>query len=466
MPERRVDEQLLRGILHGEGDQPGLFEQALGFGSATGAVKEVHLMNDLAQCVLGGAPAHRGDHLCRVIREHKADEEPTADADMRADPGVAGEVYRAAYPSDLSLGQVSALRAAAKQVLNFDGGMYRAGDNMASGLATHRDLLGSEGFRRFGIGRYLLGVLGEGGRARLEELYTTDRDPVSRFLRPLMFEADLEERYADAARRPEPTPFDEALGRRLTVLLSHPLSKPTLLRYLALSMSLGLTLRMLGAGRQGCRPVALLLPQKIPKGPRPVREEAVQAFARGIDSLDRRLAALLAEHPLGPELWEPPARGQAALTVSDAPDLASAAGDIISAARAHDFQKRVYWPDEFVVSLGRRSGCVWPRSNRAGWGRYAVLTTDHLEALVLMFAPPGAAARPWRELWRDAWDELGVLVGANEYHDAQALRSAGVVHVNMEELSENSSLLLAQAIRRGVARRLPDSGAEAGGELL
>jgi hypothetical protein len=465
MSERRVDEQLLREIFAGGADHPGLFRQALGFGSATTVYKEVHLMNDLAQTVLGGAPAHRGDHLCRLIREDKSDVEPTSDASMRADLGLTGEVYRRAFPTELGIGRISALRGAAERVLNFDSGMYRAGDSQASGLATNVGLLGAEGFRRFAIGKYVAAVLGEDGRERLRKLYRSDRDPVTRFLRPVVVETHLVERESAAAWEAPPCPFDLALGRRLNVLLAHPLSKPQLLRYLAISISLGLTLRLLGAGREGGRPIALALAQRHEGGVRPLRQEAVQTYTRGLDALHQRLATLLLDHPRRVELWREPRAGVPALLVPWAEDLGASASAIVAAARDHNFQKELYWPEEFVLALGRRSGCILPRTNRAGWGRYVSLTPDHVEALVLMFSPPGARARPWREVWAAAHEELGLLIGANEYHDAQALRGAGVVHVNMEELVKNCELVLGLAVERGVARRLPDRGAEAGSEL-
>jgi hypothetical protein len=43
------------------------------------------------------------------------------------------------------------------------------------------------------------------------------------------------------------------------------------------------------------------------------------------------------------------------------------------------------------------------------------------------------------------------------------LEEAGVLNVSLEDLSSNAELILDQGVRRGVVRRLPDSGAEVGG---
>ena len=49
--------------------------------------------------------------------------------------------------------------------------------------------------------------------------------------------------------------------------------------------------------------------------------------------------------------------------------------------------------------------------------------------------------------------------------DTHLLEQYGVLHVEYEELARNSEKLLDHCTRRGVARRLPDSGAEAAGQL-
>ena len=68
MAERRLSAKRLRSLLASDKDHIGVFEQLLGFrtGSA-GSYKPAHLMNDLAQTVLG-EPADEGDFLCHVVR--------------------------------------------------------------------------------------------------------------------------------------------------------------------------------------------------------------------------------------------------------------------------------------------------------------------------------------------------------------------------------------------------------------
>ena len=83
-----------RDLIWGRRDAPGLIEEVIGFGSATGALKNVHYMNDLAQSVVGGLPADSGDLLCHVIREGVGEEaednsEPTLRADRRFGEGFA-----------------------------------------------------------------------------------------------------------------------------------------------------------------------------------------------------------------------------------------------------------------------------------------------------------------------------------------------------------------------------------------
>jgi hypothetical protein len=60
--------------------------------------------------------------------------------------------------------------------------LYQAGTQMASGLATHRLLLGFENFRSLQIGPYLARCLDPAGRSRLAALYAEERDPYTRAL--------------------------------------------------------------------------------------------------------------------------------------------------------------------------------------------------------------------------------------------------------------------------------------------
>jgi hypothetical protein len=460
--KKKLSADRLVKLFMGERGQSGLYEQALGFKTATGAYKGVHLMNDLAQSVLGGSPEHRGDLLCSVIREDKLDEkEDNRDETLRASEKF-GEVYGRAYPQELGSENISRLREAARLLLNFDGGMYRAGDGMASGLATHWTLLGSEGFRRFQIGRYLQTILGQTGQEKLRALFREDRDPVSQALRPLLWETPLREDQA-FDELPVLSKFDEALGARLATLLQQPLSKPMLLRAFLSAASLGIILKILGVGRSDGRPVALALPAVVSSDRRPLRQEAVQSLQRGLDALDQKLAEMLPHHPSATTLWEAaPERGEASVEVV-ASSIEDATPALVDAVRE---QKSTYTPHQFAISLGKQVGCVQPKTDRAGWGKRLVLHADLLEAIILMYVPDGATALPWARLWASVRDELGLVIGANEYTDMLFLTEGGILQVNMEELSKCSDTLLAQAVTRGVARHLPDDGAEAGGALL
>ncbi len=458
--EREISIAGLRELVMGTKEQVGLYAQVLGFRTATGSIKGVHVMNDLAQSVLGGAPSHRGDLLCQIIRQDIDD--PRHD---NTDTGLrASAHYRQAYPEELGGPQIYRLREAARLLLNFDGGMYRPGDGMASGLATHWTLLGAEGFRRFGLGRYLTAILGEPGRARLEELYRDKGDPVTQALRPLLKAAPLQDSHPE--RLPLClAPFDEALGRRLTVLLQQPLSKPMLLRYTLLASSLGLVLKVLGAGRPDGRPVVLALPEDPHHSRRSsLRQEAVQSLSRGLELLDRRLALALPDHPLAAPLWQTCPTSKKAETVTmRGPTLEVAALALVEAARE---LKGVYPPRNFAIALGKKAGCIQPRRDNAGWGKRLALHPDLLEALILMYVPDGAPPLRWPVLWAQVRDELGLIIGANSYEDAQALKRAGVVQLSLSLLARSSEEVLELAVRRGVARRLPDSGAEASGVLL
>lgn len=459
----RVSETGLQELLLGADGKPGVFEQTLGFGVGTGAVKGVHVMNDLAQCVIGGAPSHRGDLLCRVIREEHHDE-PNDDASLRIDPKL-GPTYARAFPTALGALRTSRLRTAVAKLVNSDGGVYQAGTDMASGLVTHRDLLGFEGFRRFRVGRHLQRLLGPVGEAQLREMFLSGTDPQARVLAPLWWEAPLVDKHP---ARPDPSPlsaFDEALGRRLANLLRHPLSKPTRLRFLLLAASLGLTLQVLGAGRSGGRPTALATVVGTARE-RPMRSEAVQTFARGLSAFDLRLAEVLAAQPRATSLWkEAPGKREPAVEMPHEADGLSQARAALRAARAHKWSGNMYWPEDFVISLGRKAGCVLPLHPQAGWGKHLALTPDLVEALILMFTLPGSEPVPWRALWEHVAEEFGLLIGANLGRETERLQEIGVMHLDLDVIAGNNEAVLAVAVARGVARRLPDSGAEAGGEL-
>ncbi len=466
MPELKLTQEQLKHIFMGSDELPGVFEQALGFRASTEKYRSTHLMNDLLQSTLGGRPAHRGDHLCRVIREDKTDKgEDNRDPTLRADPKM-GEGYAQAFPPGLGLRQISRLRDAAGLLLNFDNGMFKQGQGMISAVATHWTLLGAEGFRRFGIGRYLQQIIGPTGRERLRALLQSDRDPVSQALAPLLWEEDLD---------PDPdkpahtlTPFDQDLGRRLTILLQQPLSKPILLRQVAQASTLGVVLKILGAGRPGGRPSVLVLPVETGPGKRPLREESVQALRRSMEALDHQLGELVSTHPMAQSLWSRESSSRAAFLTVSAESLEAAAPEVVArmSLASSDKKNGLWTPARFMLALGRGGGFIQPPSDRAGWGKYMVLPADLLEALILMYVPPGTPARPWQHIWRDISAELGLIIGASVDHDARALREAGVLHISYEHLNNNSQTLLSTAIQQGVARRLPDSGAEAGGELL
>lgn len=452
-----AEEQALRELLMGK---QGVFRRVMGFGTGTTVIKGVHVMNDLAQCVLGGAPANGGDLLCAVIREDKVDGgEDNSDARLRFDRRF-GHAYARAFPDLLSPAQISSIRTGVAAILGFDGGMYRAGTSMASGLATHRALLGFEGFRRFGVGRYLDRALGPAGRERLRVLFESPRDPLTRALAPLVLDEPLRDTHPPSDPDAILTPFDVSLGGALTTLLTQPLTKPALLRLFLLASSLGICLKLLGAGSPDGRPMALATSADDMGPGRLLRQEAVQAFNRGLERLDDRLANVIVELPewrtaLIPKL----PRGARGFETDGVPSR------VIAAAREFAFSDRVYWPDTFAIALGRKAGCVMPKKDQAGWGKHLVLTGDLVEALVLMFVPPDQPPMPWSDLWERIRIELGLVVGANAYEDLQLLRAGGVLHTNLEDLSRSGDNILAMAIRRGVARRLPDSGAEAGGAI-
>jgi hypothetical protein len=116
------------------------------------------------------------------------------------------------------------------------------------------------------------------------------------------------------------------------------------------------------------------------------------------------------------------------------------------------------WPEDFALSLGRRAGFV-PKGNRSPDLR---LTSEIVEALVLMYVADGQTL-PWEELWAKLRGELGIVIGVDTFEDRRALEEVGVAQVSAEHLAKNAEAVLTAAVERGVARRLPDSGAEAGG---
>lgn len=440
----------------------GVFERVIGFRPATTAYKAVHLMNDLVQCAIGGAPQHGGDFLARVIRvevEGEGNEEPA----MRADPRF-GAAFERAFPPELGRERIEAIRVAAREVLSFDKGVYQPGTSMCSPLATHRDLLGFEGFRRFGVGRLLADVLPPEGVARLLAHMRSDGDPVTRAFRPLLLAAPLVERQ----KRREPvarTAFDRHLGACLTTLMEQPLTKPAMLRTVALGACLGLVLKVLGAGAEDGRPSLLALPNSEERGPKPLREEAVVSFRKSVERLDLRVASLVPSHPLASELMKKPGAGVACVEVAETRSVESLSAAAIAAARTAKAADEIYWPDRFAVSIGRKAGCVLPSSDRAGWGRHLALTPELVEVLVLMHVPSGARPPTWTRFWARVRDELGVVIGANPTEDIAFLARAGVENVGDEALADNAETTLTHAVRRGVARRLPDGEAEVGGEL-
>lgn len=481
MSNRRKVEyaNLYRVLMTLEGGKPGVFEDLLGFRPSSASFRGVHLMNDLAQTVLGGAPAHGGNFLCKVIRPDADADERTGEAAMRKDKEF-GAPFSRAFPKELGSKNVRALRCAAQLVTNFDGGLYKAGDNMASGLVTHRTLLGFEGFRRLKVGQYIAQTLAEDGRARLRSLFEEEGDPITRALRPLLLDAPLVDKAERAALR-APTPFDRALGRGLSTLLGQRLSKPVALRLLALAASLGVILKVIGVGRGDGRPLVLALSAEQEGAVTLLREEAVISLQRGFDEFYGAVAARLPTHLEAPGIWQRSRSGGLEFEVTGGLPLEEVAVEILNAARkltitskgddghepaegAGQKERPIYWPERFVYALGRRTGCVLPRQNKAGWGKRLALTPEHVEALVLMIVPRGERMQ-WKDFWRATRDQFGIVVGANVSADALALRQSGVPHINEQHLKANAAALLAQAVRRGIARHLPDSGAEVGGTL-
>lgn len=467
MSKRKVELETVRRVLMGADDEPGVFERTIGFRTATTAIKGVHIMNDVAQTILGGAPQHKGDFLCMVLRPDK-EGEGTSERELRSDPRFGGAFNRA-FPQGLGARRVDALRRAAGLVLNHDGGVFKAGDSMASALATHRALLGSEGFRRFQVGPYIARILTPAGRARLAELLGDARDPVSRAFRPLLLDAPLEERPRRGLQH-ELTALDLALGEGLSRLLTHPLSKPATLRAFSLAANLGVVLKILGIGREGGRPLLLALATPA-TGQKAAREEAVATLRRSVEAMAQAFADNLPSHPFASDLWERRGGGEVIEVKGGAP-LEAVALQIINEARETRTRDRTsaakegdfYWPDTFALRLGQRIGCIQPKVDKAGWGKHLALTPELVEVLTLMLAAPGERVS-WRGFWTLCRTKLGVLIGAHPSAERVEMERSGVPHVSVEALTKNADALLALAVRRGVARRLPDQGAEVGGSL-
>ena len=459
-------------VLNNTRNKKGLFSQVLGLSTGTTRLTAVHIMNDLAQSVIGGAPSHRGDILSRIVREDR-EKEDNSHAALRRE-GDMGERFSHAYPPNLGDPKITQLRRAAGLLLNADGRIYRAGDQMNSGVATHWTMLGFEGFRRFGVGRYIAHLLGEEGRERVRELYLEqDQDPVTRALAPLKFEAPLEDTHPEPVT-PTLSEFDEAFSRGLQRLLEHQLSKPTLMRFLALGACLGVALKPFGLGREGGRPTLLALPADDRDKVKALRQPAVQSLNRAVDAMDRAFARTLIKSTEWQELWRAEVHEPwpTVEVVGEVGDL-DAAAEFLRVMRAHKSnsmksvvkESAIYWPDAFAIALGKEIGAIAPKKNSAGWGKHLALTPDLVEVLTLMFVSPGEK-RSWAKLWGTIRDELGILIGADEYLDSAALKAAGVPRVSLHDLAHNNDIFLNYALRRGIARRLPDKGAEAGGELL
>lgn len=466
-----VELEAARNSLAPEEGRPGLFERTLGFRTATQKFHGVHLMNDVCQCVLGGAPQHGGDFLARIIRYDK-EAEANSEEDLRADPDF-GEAFDCAFPRDLGPRTIKGLRQAIGLVLNFDKGMYEPGKGMISPLATNRLLLGFEGFRRFKIGSYITRIIGEEGQGTLHRLLSNERDPITRALRPLLIDVAFADKQGPNKHVAPLSAFDRALGKRLALLLTHPLAKPTLLRYFALGASLGVVLKVYGAGRPGGRPLLLALIADHSTGSRPLRAEAVQSLQEGRELLMTALATALAEDlgsslkvrstkPTDVEAIEVNGGGvRGARALLDALAETSRRSERTSESADEERKNRViWWPDRFATHLGRKAGCIWPKTDRAGWSSHLALTPEIVEVLTLTEVPPGGKPVPWSKFWKNLSGDLGIVIGASPNSDAIALRDAGLLQISLQHLRENSEKALSAAVRRGAGRRLPDGGAE------
>jgi hypothetical protein len=404
-------------------------------------------------------PEQAGDLLCRVVREGVTDERSdNTEAGLRRDARF-GAAFTRAYPETLGTEYVRALRHGAAALLNADRGMYLPGTGMASPAATNVALLGADGFRRFHIGPFLSSVLPDAAIAGVRALYNSDLDPVSRALRPVFQDGPLVSKPAAEAPR-ELTEFDKGLGRGMATLLEQPLSKPVLLRYLSLACAAGVVLKIYGAGSARGVPTLLALPAEG-EGSKPLRPKAVLSLRRATTNFDKALAVELARSAA---VWRTAKGTEAAIEVVDG-DRDAAALKLVEALQADggsDDEGKVYWPTDFASKLGRATGFVLPKDGRAGWGNYLSLSPEALELLVLMFVRSGERLE-WRSFWSRVRDELGIIVGANQSEDAKALDDAGVPLVSLQDLEDNVEVFLEQSTQRGVARRLPDAGAEVGG---
>ncbi len=463
--ERSLDPALVYEILMGAENQPGVFERLVGFRTATTAYKGVHMANDLAQCVFGEAPKAGGELLSRVIRYDKLGE-ANSDEELRAHRRL-GIAYSRAFPAYLGAPLIQRLRRADRLLLNFDGGIYEPGKPMCSGLGAHHQLLGPEGFRRFRLGQYLRTILPPVAEARLRGLFESTTDPSTVALLPLLHPGPTHEAEGDRREQTALSCFDQRLGARLGALLEQPLSKPHILRLFVLAASLGIVLKVFGVGRRDGRPVLLALPvESVSNGRKPARQEAVQSLALGRTSLDAAIAAAISAHPAALELWTSPPEGVlGAVVVEDMGSLDASSAALVAKVRADGLNRAVYWPDEFAISFGKKAGVILPKRDHGGWGKHLALTPDLLEALVLMFVPAGAEPLRWSDFWHEVYEELGVVCGAEPHADFRRLQEAGVLRMDLQGIDESGNIMLDLAVRRGVARRLPDSGAEVGGEL-
>lgn len=130
--------------------------------------------------------------------------------------------------------------------------------------------------------------------------------------------------------------------------MGQQLSKPTMLRTVALGSSFGLMPKILGAGREGGRPALLALANEE-RTAKPLREEAVASFRRGIDSLDRRVAALVPSHPLASELMKKAGAKSPFVEVPDTRELENLAAAVIPAAPRREVRQEEQGGDDGCV---------------------------------------------------------------------------------------------------------------------
>jgi len=218
---------------------------------------------------------------------------------MRACAKIAfAEKYSRAFPVELGSAQCAGWRLGARALLNVDGGMYLPGSQMASSVATHATLLGAEGFRRFRVGAFIAALLDDDSRARVRQLYMTDRDPVSQALRPLFQEGSLVERSPRRRPRIERTPFELALGRTPGCTSQTPAQQASPVTacgtwHLPLGHSSNL--------RCGAKVWSTRNPSACGGargGPRPLREKAVLSLRRCVSEFDHAVADLPSSEPL------------------------------------------------------------------------------------------------------------------------------------------------------------------------